>query len=77
MAVLKFKNLEDADRESNRNIRHKKGFTEELNKFFHLAVEFRKDKTFVPKGVFKFKTFEEAEKWHHRMLRGKHPDHQQ
>lgn len=55
---------------------HKKGFSEELNKFFQLIVEFRKDKVFMPKGVFRFRTFEEAEKWRHRMLRGKAPDHQ-
>jgi len=53
---------------------HKKGFSEELNKFFQLIIEFRKDKVFIPKGIYRFKTFEEAEKWHHRMLRGKSPD---
>lgn len=52
----------------------KKGFSEELNKFFQLIIEFRKDKIFIPKGVFRFKTFEEAEKWRYKMLRGKHPD---
>lgn len=56
---------------------YKKGFNEELNKFFQLIIEFRKDKTFIPKGVFRFKTFEEAEKWRLKMLRGKRPDHQQ
>ena len=60
-----------------RTIRHKKGFSVELNKFFQLIIEFRRDKVFMPRGVFKFKTFEEAEKWRHRMLRGKAPDHQQ
>ncbi|MEW6684877.1 MAG: hypothetical protein AB1393_01545 [Candidatus Edwardsbacteria bacterium] len=58
-------------------IRHKKGFSEELNKFFQLIVEFRKDKTFIPKGVLRFKTFAEAEKWRYKMLRGKKPDRQQ
>jgi len=57
--------------------RHKKGFIEELNKFFQLVIEFRRDKIFLPRGVFKFKTFEEAEKWHHKMLRGEKPDLQQ
>ncbi len=57
--------------------RHKKGFSEELNKFFQLVIEFRRDKVFIPRGVFRFKTFEEAEKWRQRMLRGKVPDHQQ
>ncbi len=57
--------------------RHKKGFSEEINKFLQLAGEFRKQKTFIPKGVYKFKTFEEMEKWRHKMLRGQKPDHQQ
>jgi hypothetical protein len=54
--------------------KYRKGFDDSLNDFFKLIIEFRKDKTFIPNGVFKFKTFEEAEKWHHRMLRGKGPD---
>lgn len=53
--------------------RHKKGFSEDLNNFFHLILEFRKDNIFIPKGVFRFKTFEEAEKWRHKMLRGRSP----
>lgn len=60
-----------------RALKHKKGFDDALNGFLKLIVEFRKDKTFIPKGVFRFKTFEEAEKWHHKMLRGKNPDRQQ
>ena len=56
---------------------HKKGFSEDLNKFFQLIIEFRKDNIFIPRGVFKFKTFEEAEKWRHKMLRGKSPGPQQ
>ncbi|MEW6095565.1 MAG: hypothetical protein AB1567_03440 [bacterium] len=55
----------------------KKGFSERLNEFFKLIIEFRKDKIFLPAGIFRFKTFEEAEKWHWRMLRGKKPDLQQ
>ncbi len=57
--------------------RHKKGFSEELNRFFQLILEFRRDDIFIPRGVFKFRTFEEAEKWRHKMLRGKSPDLQQ
>jgi len=53
---------------------HGRGFTEELNKFFQLVIEFRKDQIFIPRGVFRFKTFEEVEKWRHKMLRGKSPD---
>ena len=57
--------------------KHKRGFSDELNKFFQLAIEFRKDKVFIPRGVFRFKTFEEAEKWRHKMLRGRSPAPQQ
>lgn len=60
-----------------RKTKYEKGFSEELNQFFQTVVEFRKDKIFIPKGIFRFKTFEEAEKWRHKMLRGKSPDHQQ
>lgn len=55
---------------------YRKGFSEELNKFFQLAIEFRRDKVFIPGGIFRFKSFEEAEKWHNKMLRGRVPDHQ-
>ncbi|MDO9513207.1 MAG: hypothetical protein Q7J59_01175 [Elusimicrobiota bacterium] len=55
----------------------KKGFTEELNKFLKLMATFRKDKKFIPTGVYKFKTFEEAEKWRYKMLRGERPAGQQ
>ena len=58
----------------NKKTGHKKGFSEELNKFLELSIEFRKQRTFIPKGVYKFKTFEEMEKWRHRMLRGRRPD---
>ncbi len=57
--------------------RHKKGFSEELNNFLELTIEFRRQKTFIPRGVYKFKTFEEMEKWRHRMLKGEKPDRQQ
>lgn len=60
-----------------RKTKHEKGFSKELNKFFQTVIEFRKDKIFIPKGIFRFKTFEEAEQWRHKMLRGKSPDHQQ
>ncbi len=60
-----------------RTRRHEKGFSEELNNFFQLIINFRKDNIFIPRGVFRFKTFEEAERWRHKMLRGKSPDPQQ
>ena len=55
----------------------KKGFSENLNKFFQLMAAFRKDKRGVPTGVYKFKTLEEAEKWRYKMLRGQRPDNLQ
>ena len=61
----------------NKATKHKKGFNEELNKFLELAKEFRRQKTFIPKGIYKFKTFEEMEKWRHKMLKGQKPDPQQ
>lgn len=61
----------------NKTTAYKKGFSEELNKFLELTIEFRRQKTFIPRGVYKFRTFEEMEKWRHRMLRGKKPDLQQ
>ncbi|MFH1961678.1 MAG: hypothetical protein ABIJ30_02195 [bacterium] len=57
--------------------KYKKGFTEELNSFFQLITAFRKNNTFLPRGIFRFKSFEEAEKWRYKMMRGKYPDPQQ
>jgi hypothetical protein len=57
--------------------KYRKGFSEELNKFFQLVIEFRRDRIFIPKGIFRFKTFEEAEKWRYKMTRGNIPDLQQ
>lgn len=33
-----------------------------------LALELRRGKPFMPKGVFRFKTFEEADAWKLKML---------
>lgn len=33
-----------------------------------LAMELRRGKPFMPKGVFRFKTFEEADAWKLKML---------
>jgi len=52
---------------------YRKGFNEDLNRFLKSLIEFRKDNIFIPKGVYRFKTFEEAEQWRHKMLRGKRP----
>lgn len=56
-----------------RKPKYKKGFTEELNRFLKSLIAFRKDAVFIPKGVYRFRTFEEAEQWRHKMLRGKLP----
>lgn len=40
-----------------------------------MAVDFRKENTrYIPKGVYRFRTFEEAERCRHQMLLGKKPD---
>lgn len=57
--------------------KYKKGFSKKLNSFFQLIGAFRKDNTFLPGGIFRFKSFEEAEKWRYKMMRGKYPDPQQ
>ena len=45
-----------------KTIKHKKGFTEELNSFFQLMKAFRKNNTLsAPRGIFRFKSFEEAQ----------------
>lgn len=46
---------------------------EQWDEFCELAWSFRKDQVFVPKGVYRFKTFEEAEQWRIRMLLGGRP----
>jgi hypothetical protein len=43
------------------------------DEFVELSWNFRKDKTFVPRGGYKFKTFEEASLWEERMLLGEIP----
>jgi hypothetical protein len=52
----------------------KKGFSDELNRFLIMFAKFRKDNICIPKGVYKFKTLEDAEKWRMQMLRGNRPD---
>ncbi|MBC8526025.1 MAG: hypothetical protein ISS28_03970 [Candidatus Cloacimonetes bacterium] len=42
------------------------------------AVEFRKKKDkYIPKGIYRFSTFKEAEQCRHQMLLGEKPDLQQ
>jgi hypothetical protein len=38
-----------------------------------LAWWFRKDRLFVPRGVYRFKTFEEANEWREKMMLGMKP----
>ena len=57
-----------------RAIEYKTGWTEEKNKFFQLKAQFRKTKLITPKGVFRFKTFEEADEWMHKVMIGINPD---
>lgn len=56
---------------------YNKGWTDELNGFFKLAGEFRKNKVSMPSGVYRFKTFKEADQWRLKAMLGKYPDHQQ
>lgn len=45
--------------------------------FFDLVVALRGGKPFIPKGVHRFKTFEESEAWtRHMMTRRRNPDRQ-
>lgn len=41
--------------------------------FIELAWTFRKDKYFVPRGVYRFKTFKEANLWEEKMMLGEKP----
>ena len=36
--------------------------------FFEFAASIRRPKHFVPRGVYRFKTFEEADAWHLKMI---------
>lgn len=47
--------------------------SEEWSEYLKLLWDLRQDKTFVPKGVYKFKTFEEANEWMERMRMGEKP----
>jgi len=41
---------------------------EEANRWLHTIAELRQGKGICPKGVYRFKTFEEADEWMNRML---------
>lgn len=47
--------------------------SEEWNEYLKLLWALRQNKAFVPRGVYKFKTFEEADEWMERMRLGERP----
>ena len=44
------------------------GGFEQTDNLLRLVIEFRGDKPFIPKGVYRFKSFEEAEEWTWKMI---------
>ena len=51
-------------------------FSPEWDAYLDLIWSLRQDKTFIPRGVYKFKTFEEANEWWEWMRVGGKPDPQ-
>jgi hypothetical protein len=43
------------------------------DKFAEVASKLRENDVFVPRGVYRFKTFEEADEWMERMILGEKP----
>lgn len=54
-------------------VQYQKGFTAQLNDFLELCAIFRASTRYIPRGVYRFKSFEEANEWNMRMLLGKKP----
>ena len=52
----------------------RRGFTPELNEFLKLCARFRRSATYIPAGVYRFSSFEEANAWNMKMLLGKRPE---
>ncbi len=48
-------------------------FSPEWDAYLDLMWSLRQDKTFIPRGVYKFKTFEEANEWAEKMVLGEKP----
>ncbi|PKM99200.1 MAG: hypothetical protein CVU78_07515 [Elusimicrobia bacterium HGW-Elusimicrobia-2] len=46
-----------------------------FNELLKLSAAFRKVKTDWPIGVFKFRTFKEADKWRFQVITGQRPGH--
>lgn len=41
---------------------------EDANRWLHTITQLRQEKGICPRGVYRFKTFEEADEWMNRML---------
>ena len=41
---------------------------EAMNGLLELAIELRGNKPFAPRGIYRFKSYEEAEEWRMKML---------
>ncbi len=52
----------------------RRGFTPELKEFLKLCARFRRSATYIPAGVYRFTSFEEANGWNMKMLLGKKPE---
>jgi hypothetical protein len=50
---------------------------EDINNFLKAILALRGEKPFIPKGIFRFKTFEEAQDWTIEMITKNIPDHRQ
>jgi hypothetical protein len=48
---------------------------EDINNFLKAISALRGEKPFIPKGVYRFKTFEEAQDWTMDMITKSIPDH--
>jgi hypothetical protein len=51
-----------------RTSRRAEGFTEDLNKFLKTMPQLREKKRLTPRGVIRFKTFNEADEWWKKIL---------
>lgn len=45
-----------------------RGGLEAMNGLLELAIELRGDKPFAPRGLYRFRSYEEADEWRMRML---------
>jgi hypothetical protein len=47
--------------------------SKEWGNYITFLWQLRKDKPFIPRGIYRFKTFEEANWWNERMILGEKP----